>query len=83
MSLHNIATAKHKCAIIKASSCQNEILHPPTSIISEDAGNLWISGEGLPQEIIMSLELVDFNYQLITTIAIVCAHDYETNPKVI
>jgi hypothetical protein len=31
-------------------------MHPPSGIINEERGrNVWISGEGLPQEIIISL----------------------------
>lgn len=37
----------------------------------------------MPQELVLSLQNVDYMYQNITGIAFTCSHDYDTNPKVI
>lgn len=47
--LVNLASAKHKCKVLSASSSQNLVLHPPSAIIGDSKENVWISGEGLPQ----------------------------------
>lgn len=42
--LINVASSKHKCKVISASSSQNQIVHPPSCILNEGKDNVWISG---------------------------------------
>ncbi len=49
MDLVNIASPKYHCRVLKASSCENEVQHPPSSVLADESDNVWVSGQGLPQ----------------------------------
>jgi hypothetical protein len=54
----NIGLKKYGATIIHASSSENELLHPPGNVLDDQMDNIWCSGEGLPQSLIVSLENV-------------------------
>lgn len=54
----NIANPKYNCQILHVSSTHDEVIHPPEAILSEGTEHVWVSGEGLPQTITLSLEKV-------------------------
>lgn len=58
MNLVNVAASKLKATIIQASSSDNEATHPPHNVLDGNKDTIWLSGEGLPQFLLLSLEAV-------------------------
>jgi hypothetical protein len=53
-----------------------------SNILDDDISKIWLSEEGIPQWICISLEnITDINNVVIKTIGWECWHDYTTNPR--
>lgn len=54
-----------------------------SNILNEESKLIWLSEEGLPQEIIIDLTAIESRPKEINCIGIYCWHAYPTNPKLI
>jgi hypothetical protein len=76
----NWATHIYGAVIVSSSSeikgCE------ASNILDDDISKIWLSEEGIPQWICISLEnITDINNVVIKTIGWECWHDYTTNPR--
>ena len=79
----NLETSQNLKDLIKASSEMDGC--PIKNILNNETNSMWLSGEGMPQEIIINLKrgiLKEFPKKL-SAVAIYCWHAYPTNPKLI
>ena len=79
----NLETSQNLKDLIKASSEMDGC--PIKNILNNETNSMWLSGEGMPQEIIINLKrgiLKEFPKKL-SAVAIYCWHAYPTNPKLV
>ena len=79
----NLETSQSMKDLIKASSEMDGC--PIKNILNNETNSMWLSGEGMPQEITINLKrgiLKEYPKKL-SAVAIYCWHAYPTNPKLI
>ena len=77
----NFLTLENNAKILKVSSEKTGC--PVTNILSPESKSVWLSEEGLPQEIIIDLSSLTSPPKEINCIGIYCWHAYPTNPKLL
>ena len=77
----NFLTLDNNAKILKVSSEKTGC--PVTNILSPESKSVWLSEEGLPQEIIIDLSSLISPPKEINCIGIYCWHAYPTNPKLL